>query len=227
MPEKNNNSTYNLFYQRIIGTKTLLGRKLLNYKQREIEYIVSYIRSSGNSGLIMDMGCSTGQFTRVLVSEFGESRVHGADISKKSIERCQKRNPKLTFRHIGNEFYRENEGKYQHVLLSHVLEHVDKPARMLKKLQSLLRKDGSLIVSVPQERIRGDSALPENLYNLIRFKFENVHRIKHSIGSLSSLLTETGYLYKDHRYIHAYSKGRNIKCFGNHSLVVCSELAQA
>ena len=175
----------------------------------------------------MDMGCSTGQFTRVLASEFGESRVHGADISKKSIERCQKRNPKLTFCHIGNGFYRENEGKYQHVLLSHVLEHLDKPARMLKKLQSLLRNDGSLIVSVPQERIRGDSALPENMYNLIRFKFENVHRVKHSLGSLSSLLTETGYLYKDHRYIHAYNKGRNIKCFGNHSLVVCSELAQA
>ena len=175
----------------------------------------------------MDMGCSTGQFTRVLASEFGESRVHGADISEKSIERCQKRNPKLTFRHIGNGFYRENEGKYQHVLLSHVLEHLDKPARMLKKLQSLLRNDGSLIVSVPQERIRGDSAFPENIYNLIRFKFENVHRLKHSLGSLSSLLTETGYLYKDHRYIHAYSKGRNIKCFGNHSLVVCSELAQA
>ena len=175
----------------------------------------------------MDMGCSTGQFTRVLASEFGESHVHGADISKKSIERCQKRNPKLTFRHIGNGFYRENEGKYQHVLLSHVLEHVDRPARMLKKLQSLLRYDGSLIVSVPQERIRGDSALPENMYNLIRFKFENVHRVKHSLGSLSSLLTETGYLYKDHRYIHAYSKGRNIKCFGNHSLVVCSELAKA
>ncbi|MDP6712981.1 MAG: class I SAM-dependent methyltransferase [Nitrospinaceae bacterium] len=225
MPERNSNSTYNLFYQRIIGTKTLLGRKLLNYKQREIEYIVSYIHSSGNSGLIMDMGCSTGQFTRVLASEFGESRVHGVDISEKSIERCQKRNPKLTFRHIGNGFYRENEGKYQHVLLSHVLEHVDKPARMLKKLQSLLRNDGSLIVSVPQERIRGDSAFPENMYNLIRFKFENVHRVKHSLGSLSSLLTETGYLYKDHRYIHAYSKGRNMKCFGNHSLVVCSELA--
>ena len=175
----------------------------------------------------MDMGCSTGQFTRVLASEFGESHVHGADISKKSIERCQKRNPKLTFRHIGNGFYRENGGKYQHVLISHVLEHVDRPARMLKKLQSLLRYDGSLIVSVPQERIRGDSALPENMYNLIRFKFENVHRVKHSLDSLSSLLTETGYLYKDHRYIHAYSKGRNIKCFGNHSLVVCSELAKA
>ena len=227
MPEKNNNSTYNLFYQRIIGTKTLLGRKLLNYKQREIEYIISFIRSNGNSGLIMDMGCSTGQFTRVLASEFGESHVHGADISKKSIERCQKINPMMTFRHIGNGFYRENEGKYQHVLLSHVLEHKDRPARMLKKLRSLLSSDGSLIVSVPQERIRGDSALPENLYNLIRFKFENVHRVKHSLDSLSSLLTETGYSYKDHRYIHAYSKGRDKKCFGNHSLVICSELAKA
>ena len=227
MPERNNDSTYNLFYQRIIGTKTLLGRKLLNYKQQEIEYIASYIRSSGNSGLIMDMGCSTGQFTRVLASEFGESLVHGTDISKKSIERCQKRNPKLTFRHVGNGFYRENEGKYQHVLLSHVLEHLDKPARMLQKLQSLLRPKGSLIVSVPQERIRGDSALPENLYNLSRFKFENVHRQKHSLSSLSSLLVETGYSYKSHRYIHSFKKDKNKKCFGNHSLVVCSEFAQA
>ena len=158
----------------------------------------------------MDMGCSTGQFTRVLASEFGESRVHGADISEKSIERCQKRNPKLTFRHIGNGFYRENEGKYQNVLISHVLEHIDRPARMLKKLQSLLRYDGSLIVSVPQERIRGDSALPENMYNLIRFKFENVHRVKHSLGSLSSLLTETGYSYIDHQYIHSIFKAKNV-----------------
>ena len=107
----------------------------------------------------MDIGCSTGQFTRVLASEFGESHVQGADISKKSIERCRKRNPKLTFRYISNGFYRENEGKYQHVILSHVLEHKDRPARMLKKLRSLLSSDGSLIVSVPQERIRGDSAL--------------------------------------------------------------------
>ncbi len=227
MPQRNNNSTYNLLYHRIIGTKTLLGRKLLNYKQREIKYIVNYIRSNGNSGLIMDMGCSTGQFTRVLASEFGESHVQGADVSKKSIKRCRKRNPKLTFRYISNGFYRENEGKYQHVILSHVLEHVDRPARILKKLQSLLRPDGSLIVSVPQERIRGDSALPENLFNLSRFKFENVHRQKHSLSSLSSLLSETGYSYKDHRYIHSIIKAKNKKCFGNHSLVVCSELAKA
>ena len=43
IPILNNNSIYNLAYQYIIGAKTVLGRNILNYKKREIDYIINYI----------------------------------------------------------------------------------------------------------------------------------------------------------------------------------------
>ena len=225
MSGADNRSIYSLFYQRIIGTKTLLGQNLFSYKQREIEYIIEVIKVRGNSGLILDLGCSTGHFTRKLASEFGDTHVHGADISEKSISRCRKKNSEIVYHHIDNEFYSKRGRKYQYVLLSHVLEHREDPAIMLEEVKRLLREDGILILCVPQERIRGDSALPENLYNLLRLKFENVHQIKHSLETLTPLLFQAELSIKNYRYIHAFSSGRNQPSFANHSLVVCAEPA--
>jgi len=222
-----NRSTYSLFYQRIIGTKTLIGQKLFSYKQREIQYIIEVIKVRGNNGLILDLGCSTGQFTRKLASEFGGANVHGADISEKSISRCSRRSSEINYHHIDDEFYSKHGKKYQYVLLSHVLEHQEDPAAMLKEVKGLLREDGALILSVPQERIRGDSALPENLYNLVRLKFENVHQIKHSLETLKLLLSQAQLSIKEHRYIHVFWSERDEPSFTNHSLVVCAEPAQA
>ncbi|HIB71775.1 MAG TPA: class I SAM-dependent methyltransferase [Candidatus Marinimicrobia bacterium] len=227
IPILNNNSIYNLAYQYIIGAKTVLGRNILNYKKREIDYIINYINERGNSGLILDLGCSTGQFTRALATKFGYSHVQGADVSLSSIHRCRKRDPDLTFHYIANEFYHENRGKYQYVLLSHVIEHMHNPKAFLRGLKGLFRGDGSLIICIPQERIRGDSALPENLYNLVRFKFENVHKVKYSLDSITLLLSEVGFLFRKSKYIHAFRPGKDQKSFANHSLVVFCELAQS
>ncbi len=222
-----NGSIYSLFYQRIIGTKTVLGQKLFSYKQREIEYIIEAIKVRGNSGLILDLGCSTGQFTRKLASEFGDTHVHGADISEESISRCSRKSSEIVYHHIDDEFYSNYGKKYQYVLLSHVLEHREDPSTMLKEVKGLLREDGVLILSVPQERIRGDSAVPENLYNLVRLKFENVHQIKHSLETLRPLLFQVKLSIKEHRYIHAFRSERDQPSFANHSLVVCAEQAKA
>lgn len=225
MSKGNSKSHYNLFYQRIIGAKTVLGWKFLSYKQREIEHIIDYIQERGNNGLILDVGCSTGRFTRALAAAFGQRHVQGADISEKSIARCRKHHPETTFHHITDGFYTERRGEYKYVLLSHVVEHRDDPLAMIQEVSGLLREDGALIVCVPQERIRGDSALPENLYNLIRLKFENVHRIKHSLETLTPLLSQAGLSINQHRYIHAFKSGKDQRSFANHSLVVYAKQA--
>lgn len=227
MSDPDNRSTYNLFYQHIIGSKTLLGLRFLNYKSREIEFIIETIKARDNNGLILDVGCSKGHYTRRLAAEFGDTHVHGADISGKSIERCRLKSPELTFHHIGDRFYHKRSGKYQYVILSHVLEHRDNPIDILTNVRRLLKEGGVLIICVPQERIRGDSALPENIYNLIRLKFENVHRKKHSLETLEPLFKEVGLNKREHRYIHAFISKRDEKSFMNHSLVVCAELALA
>lgn len=227
LSETDNRLIYTLFYQRIIGTKTLLGQTIFSYKQREINYIIDAIKGRGKNGLILDIGCSTGQFTRKLASEFGDAQVQGADISEKSILRCREKSPDIVYHHIREGFYSQHRRQYQYVLLSHVLEHRDDPVSMLREVRGLLREDGALFVCVPQERVRGDSALPENMYNLVRLKFENVHRIKHSLETLTPLLSQVGLTINQHRYIHAFRSGIDRRSFANHSLVACAEPALA
>jgi len=69
--------------------------------------------------------------------------------------------------------------------------------------------------------------VPENLYNLVRLKFENVHQIKHSLETLRPLLFQVKLSIKEHRYIHAFRSERDQPSFANHSLVVCAEQAKA
>jgi|TARA_Y100000310_G_scaffold232797_1_gene235648 2-polyprenyl-3-methyl-5-hydroxy-6-metoxy-1,4-benzoquinol methylase len=216
-------SIYNFYYQKIVGAKTFMGASFLNYKQREADCIVEYIERQGNSGQIVDIGCSTGYFSRRLADRFGSDTVQGADISQKSIRKCRERHPDIQFHHIGNGFYEDNFGRFEYVLLAHVLEHVDDPLALLEKVKRLMTEQGSLIVSVPQERIRGDSAFPENLYNLIRLKFENVHRVNYCADKLSTVLGEAGLQITDHRYINAFRSKMNERHFSNHSLVAHSE----
>lgn len=216
-------SIYNIYYQKIIGAKTFMGVRFLNYKQREGDCIVDYIERQGNSGDIVDIGCSTGYFSRRLADRFGADKVYGADISQKSIRKCRERHPDIQFHYIGNRFYEDNLGRFEYVLLAHVLEHVHNPVEMLEKVKGLMTAQGSLIVSVPQERIRGDSALPENLYNFIRFKFENVHRVKYCADKLSAVLGEAGLGITDYRYVNALRAQMNRQSLSNHSLVAHAE----
>jgi len=62
----------------------------------------------------------------------------------------------------------------------------------------LLKEDGIFVITIPQERIRGDITTPQILYFLLRFKFENPHKHKFSKNELYSLLEEAGFVPQDY-----------------------------
>ncbi|MDP6569146.1 MAG: class I SAM-dependent methyltransferase [Candidatus Marinimicrobia bacterium] len=220
MIPKRNKKIYTPFYQRLVRIKSQAGTHFLDFKKRELKHIADWIAENGEDGQILDMGCSSGFTTRQLADRFGSSRVHGADINWKSVNKCSERYDDLDFHHIDLDFYKTYRGKYGTVLLSHVIEHVNQPVALLNRVKTLLTENGKLIVSVPQERIRGDSAIPENFYNLLRLKFENVHRLKYSYKRLVLTLEAAGIRAVGHQYIHALWVNGNVENFFNHSLII-------
>ena len=220
MIPKRNKKIYTPFYQRLVRIKSQAGTHFLDFKKRELKHIADWIAENGEDGQILDMGCSSGFTTRQLADRFGSSRVHGADINWKSVNKCSERYDDLDFHHIDLDFYKTYRGKYGTVLLSHVIEHVNQPVALLNRVKTLLTENGKLIVSVPQERIRGDSAIPENFYNLLRLKFENVHRLKYTYKRLVSTLEAAGIRAVGHQYIHALWVNGNVENFFNHSLII-------
>ncbi len=100
---------------------------------------------------ILDIGCGFGGFLN-RVGKLGYARAQGIDISEESVSACTAAG--LDVRAIRDipAFARESDRRYDFIMMSHVLEHIPKPA-VIETLaairEGLLNEKGSLCVIVP------------------------------------------------------------------------------
>ena len=101
---------------------------------------------------VLDLGCGFGQDLRALAAN-GFNNIYGVDVSDEAVNYCQ--SEKLPVHKIKSLelFFQENSlGKFDVVLMSHVLEHLSKD-RIISTLMgirdNLLNKNGVLIIRVP------------------------------------------------------------------------------
>lgn len=137
------------------------GNYRASYSQKELDWFhvkleqklaaVSNLRGQ-NPGSFLDVGCGEG-FAMSFFHSLGW-RVSGMDYSSAGIERM---NPDMgEFLTTGNVFSsldREiaSGHSYDLVWLSNVLEHVTDPEALLNRLRRLIRPDGVLVVTVPND----------------------------------------------------------------------------
>jgi len=99
---------------------------------------------------ILDVGCGFGQML-IRLKEEGYKNISGIDIGSESVNHCREQGLQVEKIETISEFATGNPGKFDLILMSHVLEHI--PARevipTLTSLKSMLATGGSLIVMVP------------------------------------------------------------------------------
>jgi len=144
---------------RYANIKKLADTKLTEYKRhvdmKKLDFIISSLQNDlpvGSTGL--DIGCNIGNISIPLAS-LG-FKITGFDISTKNIKIANNKkiffgfDKNLTFL-LGdacNQPIVEKE-QFDFVILSEVLEHVKKPEKLLVNINRVLKKDGYLIITVP------------------------------------------------------------------------------
>ncbi|MGD1890235.1 MAG: class I SAM-dependent methyltransferase [Cyclobacteriaceae bacterium] len=118
--------------------------------QKRLEFIINNIEKYiPEDGTILDVGCGNG----VISSALGEVgfQVRGIDVSEKTIEtaRLQCELPNVQFDCVSAEALKLEQKKYDAIVCSEVLEHLDDPSPLLASLYEALSEDGILIVTVP------------------------------------------------------------------------------
>jgi len=139
---------------------------------------------------ILDVGCGVGTIS-IYLAHHGY-RVYGIDISNRAISICNHAKRSLALKNIEfkkQDVYSIRSNKvFDVILLIEVLEHVPNDNSFLKKLHSLLKDDGCLLLTTPTPE---NTMFKLGLYN--KFDREVGHLRRYSKKELEKLLHENGF----------------------------------
>ena len=155
--------------------------KILNRKIK-----LAHIPNFVNDGSLLDIGCSSGLYlSRMAVYGWN---VHGIELNKNASEHAKN---KLGLKNIFNgslEDYKGFDNFFDVVHMGMVLEHLHDPDKCLRLVYNLLKKNGQLIVSVPdisgfEARVYGKYAYMLHVpQHLCHFTPETVRKLMTNAG---------------------------------------------
>ena len=185
---------YDRFYPKLMDFTVWIYTNILRFGKYENKSIVKFAAADKNSN-VLDYGCNTGRHASFVKQAYGYN-VMGADINPAAISVAQRKG--IPAELITPNFFEKYKFSFDVIINSHVLEHVDDPKDLLVNIRGLLKEEGTFVIAIPQERIRGDISPLQILYFLSRLKFENPHKHKISKDQLFTLLKEAGFVPQDY-----------------------------
>lgn len=146
-PEKRNNSFEEGYHFKTVdpdGKKRNLLKERKSYLSNS-KHIVNKLKKS-KPGKIIDIGCGLGWYMSILGKKWDK---YGTDISKFALKNASKYCK--TYNGDIEKLLKEKKinTKFDYILFSHVIEHLKNPIFVLKKLKSILKKNGTLLIETP------------------------------------------------------------------------------
>lgn len=99
------------------------------------------LRRIGRENVVLDLGCNAGDLTVVIAGKAGE--VVGVDHDAVVIARAKREHQaaNLTFHHIDAlDFLRSTDKRFDTLILSHILEHLDDPEEFLGRFKQYFQQ---------------------------------------------------------------------------------------
>ncbi|OGH06545.1 MAG: hypothetical protein A2W22_05280 [Candidatus Levybacteria bacterium RBG_16_35_11] len=134
---------------------------------------------------ILEIGCGQG-FRTYLLSKQKNNKVIGIDASKKDIEICKKRYPRIEFLNMNAEKLLFKDKSFDQVLAIDILEHVDNLRKTIAEITRVLKSKGKVIVNVPHYKSE------EWLLKIRPTYFSEIHHVRFfKEGEIESLFKES------------------------------------
>ncbi len=144
------------------------------------KYIIPYI--SGKR--VLDLGCGSG----VYLEKFGNNSI-GVDASIVNLRRLRSKELPGLRADICRRLPFQ-EGSFDVVFCSHILEHVSSPFDLLKECRRVLKNDGIIIVTVPIEKSLARLILRDHYY-----RGHPTHLYSFSMDGMKQLLSLSGFKF--------------------------------
>ena len=139
---------------------------------------------------ILDVGCGNGNLIKLL--SLTNKELVGSDFSETYLKKAKIKNPKITFFKgdlTDQSFWKKYENSFDTVICSEVIEHLKNDQNALEIIFSILKSNGTLIVTVPALNF---------LYS--NFDKQIGHYRRYSKSTLSQIVKKSGFKIEKIRY---------------------------
>ena len=109
--------------------------------------VVCQIRKFKQKGRVLDVGCSSGILLELLKQQNFD--VFGIEPEKGAYKIAQNKFPTRIFKGTLKDFIASNRLKFDIIIYNHVFEHVQDPIFELKLIKKVLKKQGILVLGLP------------------------------------------------------------------------------
>jgi 2-polyprenyl-3-methyl-5-hydroxy-6-metoxy-1,4-benzoquinol methylase len=111
--------------------------------------VKAVLENCKNRSSLLDLACGDGYLTEMLSSHF--QHVVGVDASSVHLSKAKSRLPNVSFHESLIEELDINE-RFECITMLNILEHVEDPVNVLKKVAGYLNDDGVLVIHVPNSK---------------------------------------------------------------------------
>jgi len=150
----------------------------IHTKHRHINYHKFFIKNLNSEEKVLDIGCGNGFMDYDIVNQVPNVKIVGIDINEKNIEFAYEhyKHPNLSFVH-GDMLKELPKETFDVIILSNVLEHIEKRVEFLKKIIKQL-KPKRLIIRVPL--FERDWRVPLKKELGIDYRLDSTHYIEYT-----------------------------------------------
>lgn len=165
---------------------------------------------------ILDVGCGNGQLGAELKRLSPRRKIIGIEKNKIAATEARYVLDEVIEQDIENLDLPFKNDMFDYIIFADILEHLLEPEKVLKKFKPVLKKNGTIILSIPN--IRHYTTILQLLFRGWEYKdyglFDRTHLRFYSLKSIKELITNSGYkIQKIEPRIVASKKAKIINFF--------------
>jgi 2-polyprenyl-3-methyl-5-hydroxy-6-metoxy-1,4-benzoquinol methylase len=156
-------------------------------KHRILNYHQFFLNNITQGSSVLDIGCSSGDLTFDLAKK--ANKVIGIDLNEKYLEKAKEKNRADNINYVlGDATSYDFKEKFDFIVLSNVLEHIENRVEFLKKIRPLSAK---FLIRVPM--INRDWITLYKKEIGVEYRLDKGHFIEYTLQGLQKELETSGY----------------------------------
>lgn len=202
------------FYIRLFGYPNIAAQM----RSRKILKILNKIKIDS----ALELGCAQGMYTRLIAKKFNNISILGIDLREEEVKFAKELTEKLGLKQIlfenKNILEISNTIKYDFILMSHVLEHIEQDDAVIKIIANCLNEEGYFLLVSPNiydanknnenNRIDGhvrDGYSIEEIEKLVKVENLQIIKAEYEMGLMGKLLFNIEKYFLDNRLNYQYA----------------------